>query len=51
MSGEGRERRDNQIAMKMNGNLQLIGLKVESISRKREILGIKEAPKNQRGCP
>jgi hypothetical protein len=46
-SGEERNRRDDQMAMKMSGNLQLTGRWVGSISRKRQRPEIREASKNQ----
>ena len=43
-----RYRRVCHMAMRMNGNLQLMGLgNVGGISRKRQRPGIREVPKNQ----
>lgn len=44
-SGVGRDRRDGQMAMRMSGDLQLMGRDVERISRKRQSPEIREAPK------
>ena len=40
-------RRDGLMAMKMNGNMQL--MEVRSISRMRQRPGIKKTPKTQQG--
>jgi len=47
--GVGRSRRNGHHAMRMNGNLQLTGVRERHRGHKRP--GIGEAPKNQWGCP
>ena len=46
-SGVGKDRRDGQMARRMNENLYLTGLGEGRISRKSQRPGIGQAPKNQ----
>ena len=51
-SGVGKDRRDGNMAMRKNGNLQLMWVgRWGRISRTRQRPGIRGAPKKQRVCP